>query len=62
VLEHRIKAVARAFYWQRLLDTGRVADSTELARREKLDKTFVNETLRFALLAPRSNLGLKMAA
>lgn len=27
-------------------------DTTELARREKLDKTFVNETLRFALLAP----------
>ena len=47
-----IKAVARAFYWQRLLDEDRVADSTELAKREKLDKTFVNETLRFALLAP----------
>ncbi len=47
-----IKAVARAFHWQRLLDTGDVQDSTELARREKLDKTFVNETLRFALLAP----------
>jgi len=47
-----IKAVARAFYWQRLLDNGEVADSVDLARREKLDKTFVNETLRFALLAP----------
>ncbi len=47
-----IKAVARAFHWQRLLDTGEVADSVELGRREKLDKTFVNETLRFALLAP----------
>ena len=47
-----IKAVGRAFHWQRLLDTGDVVDSTELARREKLDKTFVNETLRFALLAP----------
>lgn len=47
-----IKAVGRAFYWQRLLDAGDVADSSELARREKLDKTFVNETLRFALLAP----------
>jgi len=47
-----VKAVARAFHWQKLLDEGRVADSTELAKREKLDKTFVNETLRFALLAP----------
>jgi len=47
-----IKAVARAFHWQKLLDEGRVADSTELAKREKLDKTFVNETMRFALLAP----------
>ena len=47
-----IKAVGRAFHWQRMLDTGKLADSTELARREKLDKTFVNETLRLALLAP----------
>jgi len=47
-----VKAVAKAFHWQKLLDEGRIADSTELAKREKLDKTFVNETLRFALLAP----------
>ena len=47
-----IKAVAKAFHWQKLLDEGRVVDTTELAKREKLDKTFVNETLRFALLAP----------
>lgn len=47
-----IKAIARAFHWQNLLDEGHIADSTELAKREKLDKTFVNETLRFALLAP----------
>lgn len=47
-----IKAVARAFYWQRLLDDGRIKDTNELAQREKLDRTFVNETLRFTLLAP----------
>lgn len=45
-------AVARAFYWQRLIDDGKVADAEALTRREKLDRTFVNETLRFTLLAP----------
>lgn len=43
-----ITSIARSH----LANAGDVADSTELARREKLDKTFVNETLRFALLAP----------
>lgn len=47
-----IQALARAFYWQRLLDEGCINDTNELAKREKLDKTFVNETLRFTLLAP----------
>ncbi|MBX9810634.1 MAG: hypothetical protein K2Y16_03340 [Burkholderiales bacterium] len=48
-----IKAVARAFSWQRLLDEDSINDTNELAQREKLDRALVNETLRFTLLAPQ---------
>lgn len=47
-----IKALGRGHYWQRLLDTGAVADTTEIAAREGLHKVTVNDAVRFALLAP----------
>jgi hypothetical protein len=47
-----VKALALALYWQAQLDAGNVADSAEIARREKMDRTRVSEILRLTLLAP----------
>lgn len=44
--------------WQRLLDEGRVASGSEIARREGLHPTTVNELLRLTLLSPAVVKGL----
>ena len=44
--------VARAFYWQHLLDTGVMQSGLAIARAEKLHQSVVNELLRLTLLAP----------
>ena len=47
-----ITALARAFYWQRLLDEGHVSSGAEIAEREGLHVSTVNEMLRLALMDP----------
>ena len=47
-----IRTLGKAFYWQRLLDSGEVANATELARRFKVEPGWVAEVLRMTLLAP----------
>lgn len=47
-----IKAVARAFRWLRMLETGRFATITELAAAEKINSSYVSRILRLALLPP----------
>ena len=47
-----IRTLGKAFYWQRLLDTGDAANAVELARRFKLDPGWVSEVLRMTRLAP----------
>ncbi len=47
-----IRTLGKAFYWQRLLDSGEVANATELARQFKLEPGWVAEVLRMTLLAP----------
>jgi hypothetical protein len=47
-----IKAVARAFRWQRMLDSGRFATINELAAAEKINSSYVSRVLRLTLLAP----------
>ncbi len=47
-----LKALGKAFYWQKLIDQGAVEDAAAIARQERLDRTWVNETLRLTLLAP----------
>ena len=47
-----IKAVARAFRWRRMLETGRFASLTELAAAEKINASYVSRLLRLTLLAP----------
>ncbi len=45
-------ALTRAFYWQQLLDDGMVASGSEIAQREGLHHSTVNELLRLTLLEP----------
>jgi hypothetical protein len=47
-----VKALARAFRWKRLLETGRYASISEIATAEKIDRGFVGSLLRLTLLAP----------
>jgi hypothetical protein len=47
-----LKALGRAFRWKRLLDDGTYASVSEIARAEKLDRTYVGDVLRLTLLAP----------
>ena len=47
-----VKALARAFRYQRLLDEGRYASISEMAAAEKIDRGYLGSVLRLALLAP----------
>ena len=47
-----MKAIARAFRWQKLLETGRYATIKEIARAEKINPSYVSRVLRLTLLAP----------
>lgn len=47
-----VKAVARAFRWRRMLETGRFATINELAAAERINSSYVSRVLRLTLLAP----------
>jgi hypothetical protein len=47
-----VKALARAFRWRRMLETGVVSTVGEIAVREKINKSYVSRVLRLTLLAP----------
>jgi hypothetical protein len=47
-----IKALARAFRWRKLLETGVYATIEELAAAEKINPSYVSRILRMTLLAP----------
>jgi hypothetical protein len=47
-----IKALARAWRWQRLLDEGVYTSITEISEAEDIGKSYVSRILRLALLAP----------
>ena len=47
-----IKAIARAFRWQRLLENGTYGCLEEIARAERINGSFVSRVVRLALLAP----------
>ena len=47
-----IKAIARDFRWQRMLETGRYATIREIARAERINPSYVSRVLRLTLLAP----------
>ena len=47
-----LAALARAFYWRGLLDTGAMKSGSEIASKEGLTYAVVNASLRLTLLAP----------
>ena len=47
-----VKALGRAFRWRRMLETGRYASVSDIARAEKIDRTYLGDILRLTLLAP----------
>jgi hypothetical protein len=47
-----VKALARAWRWQKLLDRGVHGSVTEIAEAERISKSYVSRILRLALLAP----------
>jgi len=48
-----IKAVARAFRWRGMLESGDFATINELAAAEKINPSYVSRMLRLTLLAPK---------
>jgi hypothetical protein len=47
-----IKALARAWRWQRMLDDGVYASVSDIGDAENISKSYVSRILRLALLAP----------
>jgi hypothetical protein len=46
-----VKALARAFRWKRVLESGRDASISGIASAEKIDRGYVGSILRLTLLA-----------
>jgi len=47
-----VKALARAFRWKRMLESGNFTTIAELAEREGIAKSYMTRVLRLTLLAP----------
>jgi len=47
-----VKALARAFRWRRMMETGRFTTLNELAAAERINSSYVSRLLRLTLLAP----------
>src|SRR4029079_16295621 len=47
-----VKAIARAFRWQELLEKGTYATIAEIAEAEKINESYVGRLFRLTLLAP----------
>jgi hypothetical protein len=49
-----LKGLARAFRWQRMLESGEFATIAELAEREGIAPSYMNRILRLTLLVPET--------
>jgi hypothetical protein len=47
-----VKAIARAFRWREMIESGTCATIREIATAENINETYVGRTLRLTLLAP----------
>ena len=45
-------ALARAFRWQEMIETGQARSNSDLARKLKLDQSYIARTIRLTSLAP----------
>ena len=50
--EPLVKALIKAFHWKEMLDTGAFHTLTEIARKEKLNTSYVMRVFKMTLLAP----------
>ena len=48
-----VKALARAFRWQKLLENGTHATIEEIATAEKINSSYISRILRLTLLSPK---------
>lgn len=48
-----VKAISRAYRWQRMLEDGTYASMRDLAAAEKISPTYISRLLRLTLLAPK---------
>jgi hypothetical protein len=48
-----IKALARGFRWRRMLEEGRYASISEMAKAEKIERGYLGSLLRLTLLEPK---------
>ncbi len=48
-----MKSLCKALYWQEQIDTGRVTNLVDIAKREGMDKVRVHKIMKMARLAPR---------
>ena len=49
-----VKALARAFRWRHLLESGTYGTIDEIAKAEKINPSYVSRVLRMTLLAPET--------
>src|SRR3989338_4389787 len=47
-----VKALARAFRWRKMMESGHMATVEEIAAAEKINASYVSRVLRLTLLAP----------
>lgn len=47
-----VKAIARAFRWREMLESGKYSTIREIAAAEKINEAYVGRVLRLTLLAP----------
>lgn len=47
-----VKAIARAYRWKDMMESGNYASVTDLAKAEKINDSYVSRMLRLTLLAP----------
>ena len=47
-----VKAIARAYRWQRMLEEGTYASAEDIALAEKISASYINRLLQLTLLSP----------
>ena len=51
--ETLVTALAKAWYWQNLIDTGRYKSIDDMSRQRKINASYLSRILRLNQLAPR---------